>query len=64
MLIDMSLPEFDIYQCTVAPNIISWATETLDVLILFLKKTVLSDVQSKINLIRRNIVSTRQSVRA
>ena len=53
---DMCLPTFDIYQGTVAPIVLK-TTQTLDVFIL-------SDVWSEIQLARRNIVSTGQSVRA
>ena len=62
MLMNICLPNFDIYQDTVAPNCFKSHTN-LDVLI-FYKSTFLSDVRSEIRLVRRNIVSTGQSVRA
>ena len=60
---DMCLPKFDIYKGTVAPNCFDiHITQILDILIFFQK--VLSDVRFEIHLVRRNIVSTRQSARA
>ena len=50
LLIDMGLPKFDIYQDTGAP--------------IKKKKKALRDVRSEIRFVRRNIVSTRQSMRA
>ena len=47
----MGLPKFDIYQDTGAP-------------IFKKKKKALRDVRSEIHFVRRNIVSTRQSMRA
>ena len=60
MLTDMCLPKFNIYQGAVAPN--CCCPEKLlcpD----FFQEKILSDVQSEIHLVRRNIVSTGQSVR-
>ena len=59
---DLCLPTFDIYQGTVAPNCILRATQTLNILIFFQKK-VLPDARSESHLVRRNIVSTGQSVK-
>ena len=56
MLVEMHLPKFDIYQSAVAAIVLR-ATQTLS-------KIILSDVRSGIHLVRRNIVSTGQSVRA
>ena len=60
MMLDMSLPKFDIYQGTRAINRFknhtnSWRAH-------FFQGKVLSDVRSEIHLTWRNIVSTRQSV--
>ena len=56
---NMYLPKFDIYDSKVAPksHTNSWCPD------LFRKK-FLSDVRSEINLVRRDIVSTRKSVQA
>ena len=58
----MCLPKFDIYQGTLAPNCFKNHTNSRcpD----FFQKNVLSDVRSEIHLVRRNVVSTGQSVRA
>ena len=53
MLMYMCLPKFDIYQRTVAPNCFK-SHKT--------RKKKLSDDRSKIHFVRRNIISTRQSV--
>ena len=60
MLMDMCLPKFDIYQTTLAPNCFKSHTNSRcpD----FFQKRFLSDVRSEINLARRNIFSTGQSV--
>ena len=65
MLMDMCLPYLSLIFLKVQQqlHIVLRATQTLDVLIFF-KKEVLSDIQSEIRLVRRNIDSTRQSVRA
>ena len=60
MLMDMCLPEYEIYKGTVAPNCFkshknSWCPD-------FFQKNVLPDIRSEIHLIRHNIVSPRQSV--
>ena len=60
MLMDMSLPKFDIYQGTGATYCFkshknSWCLH-------FFQEEGLSDVRSEINLVWRNIVSIRKSV--
>ena len=54
MLMDVYLPKFDIYRVRVAPNCFKshtnfWCPD------FFAKEVVLPDVQSEINLVRRNI---------
>ena len=61
MLMDMSLSKFNIYQNAATP-ICFRATQTLDVLIFFKKRTF-SDFWSEIHLIQSNILSTGQCVR-
>ena len=56
MLMDLCSPKFDIYHKLKQ-------TQTFDTLI-FLKKKVLCGVPSQIDLVRCNIVSTEQPVRA
>ena len=58
---DMHLPKFGIYQVTVAPNCLKIHTNfrCLD----FFEEKILSDILSEIHIVRRNIVSIRQSVR-
>ena len=58
---DMCLPKFDIYQGAIALN--CFKSHTYFCLNLF-QKNVLSDVQSEIHLVRRNIVSNGQFDRA
>ena len=62
MLMDTCLRKFDIYQSTVAQNCFKSHTNSRrpD----FFQNKFLSDVQSEIHLVQRNIVSTGQSVRA
>ena len=62
MLMDMCLPKFDIYQGTVAPN--CFKSPTNSYVLIFFKKNVLPDVQSKMLLVQGNIVSIGQSARA
>ena len=57
MLMDLCLRKFDIYHKLKQ-------TQTFDTLIFFLKKRVLCGVPSQIDLVRCNIVSTEQPVRA
>ena len=61
MLMDICLPKFDIYQGTVT-QVVLRAAKTLEILFSF--KKILSDVRSEIHLVRRNIVSTGESVQA
>ena len=62
MLMDVCLPKFDIYQGTGAPNCSKSYTSCL--CLDFFPKKVLYDVRSEIHLVRCNIVSTEQYVRA
>ena len=61
MMMDMCLPKFDIYKGAAAQNYFKSHTD-LDVLIRFLKIFCLFSVWNF--RVRRNIVSTGQSVRA
>ena len=59
MLMDMCLPKFDIYQGTVPPNCFKSHTSSRCPVFF---QNVLSEVWSKIHFVRRNIVSTGQTV--
>ena len=59
---DICLPKLNIYEGTVAPN--CFRSHTTPWCPDFFRKNFLSDVRSEIHLVRRNIVSTGQSVQA
>ena len=60
MLIDMCLPKFDIYQSTVASN--CFKSHVKSRYSDFFQTKLLSNVRSEIQLVRRNISFTGQSV--
>ena len=64
MLTDTCLHKFDVHQGKVVLRVVLRATQTLDIMIFFKIKIFLSNVRFDIYLVRRNIVSTEQSVRA